>query len=139
MIDPLQAHSGADVSTEKLTDQRNYWIIAALDYDKDEAWIVASSDDCRAYDLIDGRAVSDSIRWNIPNDAVPGLYRLTLRQWGGVDYFGEYDGGVDVDAAELLTPFPSIDDCSNEPESDAVSSNSVTSSSQSSKAEKEIS
>ena len=87
---------------------REFWIVAALDYDKDEAWIVAKSSDVRACDLIDGCAVSDSVDWPITADLVPGLYKLTLRPWSHQSYEGEWDCGVDVDHAELISEFPKI-------------------------------
>lgn len=86
--------------------KRDFWVIAALDYDKDEGWIVAKSDDVSKYDVIDGAAVSDSIDWPITPDMVPGLYKLTLNPWSRQSYEGEWDSGVDVDRAELLTEFP---------------------------------
>lgn len=84
----------------------DFWVLAALDYDKDEGWIVATSDDVRARDVVDGKAVSDSIDWTITPEMVPGLYKLTLRPWSRQSYEGEWDGGVDVDATELLIAFP---------------------------------
>lgn len=89
-------------------EKRDFWVVAALDYDKDEAWIVAKSNGVNAFDVVDGAAVSDSIDWPITKDLVPGLYKLSLRPWSRQDYEGEYDSGVDVDTAELLTAFPPI-------------------------------
>ena len=88
--------------------KRDFWVIAALVYDKDEGWIVAESDDVAKYDVVDGAAVSDSIDWAITPEMVPGLYKLTLHPWSRQSYYGEWDSGVDVVKTELLTTFPAM-------------------------------
>jgi hypothetical protein len=88
-------------------DAKDFWVIAALDYDNDEAFILSSSLDVRRFDLVDGHAVSDSIDWNTKG-LEPGLYKLTLKPWSQSDFEGVYDSGVDVEKAELLTPFPAV-------------------------------
>lgn len=87
---------------------KNFWCIVALDYDKDEAWILDQSQDARDCDLLDGSSGDDNglMRQNWVKDAVPGLYRLTLRPWSHQSYEGEWDGGVDVDSVTLLVAFP---------------------------------
>jgi hypothetical protein len=86
---------------------KDFWVIAALDYDNDEAFILSSSIDVRRYYLVDGYAVSDSIDWNTKG-LDPGLYKLTLKPWSRFDFEGVYDSGVDVEKAELLMPFPAL-------------------------------
>jgi hypothetical protein len=86
---------------------KDFWVIAALDYDCGEAFILSSSTDVRRCDLVDGYAVSDSIDWNTKG-LQTGLYKLTLRPWAHGDYEGIYDSGVDVERADLLTPFPEL-------------------------------
>jgi hypothetical protein len=103
-IDELEAIASGKPRTEKPKD---FWVMVALDFDGDEAWILAASQDVRDCDLVDGSAVSDSIRWD-SKGAVPGLYKLTLKPWARADYEGVYDSGVDVDRAELVTAFPQI-------------------------------
>lgn len=103
-VDELEAIADGKPRADKPKD---FWVMAALDFDKDEAWILASSDDVRDCDLVDGSAVSDSIQWNT-KDAVPGLYKLTLKPWTHQDYEGVYDSGVDVARAELITAFPEL-------------------------------
>jgi hypothetical protein len=88
-------------------DGKNFWVVAALDYDCDEAFILSSSEDVRRFDVVDGYAVSDSIDWNTKG-LQPGLYKLTLRPWAHGDYEGIHDSGVDVERADLLTPFPEL-------------------------------
>lgn len=87
--------------------KRDLWVMAALDYDNDEAYILAKSEDARDGDLIDGNAVSDSIKWNT-NGLEPGLYKLTLKPWVHNDYDGFVDAGIVVETAELVTPFPKL-------------------------------
>lgn len=86
---------------------KDFWVMAALDFDGDEAWILASSQDVQDCDLVDGSAVSDSINWDTKGLA-PGLYKLILKPWAHADYEGGWDSGVDVATAELVTAFPQI-------------------------------
>lgn len=87
---------------------KNFWCVVALDYDKDEAWILDRSQDARDCDVLDGSSGDDngltSGTWI--ESAVPGLYRLELSPWGYQDYEGEWDTGVDVTKATLLVAFP---------------------------------
>ena len=92
--------------TERKCD---YWVDVALDYDKDQAWIMGMSDDAQAYDVIDGSELEDA---GISNSwiaaAVPGLYRLTLKPWAYQCREGEWDNGIDVTKIECLVQFPEI-------------------------------
>lgn len=62
---------------------KSFWCVVALDYDKDEAWILDQSIDARNCDLLDGSSGDDNglmgQDWVKP--AVPGLYKLALRPW----------------------------------------------------------
>jgi hypothetical protein len=83
------------------------WCVVALDYDKDEAWILDQSPDARHCDLLDGSSGDDNgLLQEWVKEAVPGLYRLALSGWNAQSYEGEWDGGVDVDSAILLVAFP---------------------------------
>lgn len=100
---------GSEKGTRTISkSDKNFWCIVALDYDKDEAWILDKSQDARDCDLLDGSSGDDNglMRQNWVKEAVPGLYRLTLRPWSHQSYEGEWDGGVDVDNVMLLVAFP---------------------------------
>ncbi len=87
--------------------KRLFWVDVALDYYKDQAWIMRQSSDCLKVDLIDGSEAFDAgIQNNWIKDAVPGFYRLTLRPWSFPDHDGDYDTGIDVIEAKCLVPFP---------------------------------
>lgn len=91
-----------------MTTRKDFWCVVALDYDKDEAWVLDQSQDARDCDVLDGSAGSDNCltsgTWIEP--AVPGLYRLELSPWGYQGYEGEWDTGIDVTKATLLVAFP---------------------------------
>jgi len=86
---------------------KNFWCVVALDYDKDEAWILDQSQDARDCDLLDGSSGDDNgLIQDWVKEAVPGLYKLYLRPWGYQDYQGEWETGVDVSIVTLLVAFP---------------------------------
>lgn len=89
----------------------NYWCVVALDYARDQAWIVAMSGDCSDRDVLDegteaGDNGIDNRIW--AKDREPGLYRLQLRPWSSQGFDGDYDGGIDVSEVTLLIPFPPL-------------------------------
>lgn len=89
------------------TESREYWCVVALDYDKDEAWILDRSTDVSCFDLLDGSSGDDNgLMQDWVKAAVPGLYQLDLTPWGHQSYEGEWDTGVDVEKATLLVAFP---------------------------------
>lgn len=87
---------------------KSFWCTVALDYDKDEAWILNQSQDARDCDLLDGPSGDDNglTRQKWVKSAVPGLYKLYLRPWSHQDLQGEWDTGADVSIVELLVAFP---------------------------------
>lgn len=95
------------VVTEPAPAAKSFWCIVALDYDKDEAWILDQSQDARDCDLLDGSSGDDNgLMQDWIKSATPGLYRLTLNPWGYQDWQGEWESGVDVSIVELLVAFP---------------------------------
>jgi hypothetical protein len=87
-----------------------FWADVALDYDKDQAWIVGMSDDCRNTHLLDGgtEASDNGIDRAWMANVDPGLYRLTLKPWSYQTHEGEWDTGIDVINVECRAPFPPI-------------------------------
>jgi hypothetical protein len=107
MEDLIQADASGPALSEKVNvpAEQAYWVIAAVAFDKGDAYILDLSPACAECDLIDGYAVSDSIDWSPPKDRAPGLYRLFLKPWSHSDYDGVVDAGVDVIREELLIEF----------------------------------
>jgi hypothetical protein len=85
----------------------DFWCVVALDYNKDEAWILDRSTDAVHCDLLDGSSGDDNgLLQEWVKTAVPGLYKLALSGWSAQSHEGEWDSGVDVDSATLLVAFP---------------------------------
>lgn len=89
----------------------DFWVIAVIDYDKDQLHVMYQSPDCRNYDIfINGLLGDDNgieMIWLKPNMPA-GVYRLQLKPWSHQDYQGEWDRGVDVVGYELLYAYPEI-------------------------------
>lgn len=88
-----------------------YWIIVAMDYDGERAFIMDQSEDMFNHDwdlnheVTDDRTVGGTQPWDKSLD--PGLYKLDLRGWSHRDSFtGEYDVGLDVTKVTQLVKFP---------------------------------
>lgn len=88
-----------DATSDAAGEKMDYWCVVALNYARNSAWLMAESQHCIEYSIIDDSDVSDL--WNEwIQDRPPGLYRLTLT----VDDIDD----VEVDDVELLFEFPPI-------------------------------
>lgn len=92
----------------------DYWVIVALDYQGDMAWLMAEGPDCRSHDVIDGSAVEDFADMNWAKGQPAGLYRLTLGVGGDGDEIEVW-----VDHAEMLMAFPPMASVARKPGSSA--------------------
>ena len=103
---------------EKVFEPSDFFVIVALDYEKQCAWHIKSSDDFLAVDgfveqndLLDDSAFEGVPAWL--ENAVPGLWKLHLTSWSEQGHEGEWDGGwriCDGEGAkpELLVAFPEV-------------------------------
>ena len=93
----------------------DFWVIVALDYDKENAYVMAMSEDLIYCDgqvndnnLLDDRSYGGTDEW--VKKAVPGLWKIQVRGWSHQDWQGEWDSGWDIiDVPDLkpilLVPF----------------------------------
>lgn len=96
----------------------DYWVVVALNYNKESAPVMEWSSDFIAVDgeinyndLMDDSAIGGIEKWI--KDAVPGLWKIFLKPWSEQSYEGEWDGGWDIcDTADakpkLLVAFPDL-------------------------------
>ena len=87
----------------------DFWCVVALSYGRDEAFVVARSDDAVDQMLFDeadyNYQYSDD--W-VKNDHRPGLYRLTVRFPIGDDGEVDFDDDFIYDSIECLVEFPEV-------------------------------
>jgi hypothetical protein len=111
LIDP--AAYDRRLMAEEEARKAEYWCVVALNYERDEAWIIKRSEDAEKYDVLEEQELGDNgikvVVW--AKDLEPGLYKITLKPWSNYEAItGDWDAGIDVTKTELLAAFPKIEE-----------------------------
>jgi hypothetical protein len=105
-----------DIGPPRKEGPYDYWVMVALDYGMEKAYVMAMSEDFMYVDgdinhdnLLDDSNIGGVDEW--AKDAVPGLWKVWLRPWSYQSYEGEWDCGWDIDTVpdfkpKLIAPFP---------------------------------
>ncbi len=79
--------------------------IIAVD-DSGEAWVLATTKDCKDCDLFFDRNLLSDYGSNITSKMNVGLYSCSFHPWSYQTYEGDYDCGIDVKDIKLIASAP---------------------------------